>query len=177
MRASWKTGQPVEWVWLHRTPDYVYYNHAAHVNRGHQLFQLPRRRSITCRWFIIAKPHSMAWCLDCHRHPENFLRPDDQIFNLDWKPEDVKPAEFVAKYGQPKDATRRLSKKKKLTQAEIGQTLKERWNITAADELPGVPPMKQANLYETRFPSSAEPSNRDNILAQPRRAERHAGIS
>jgi hypothetical protein len=35
------------------------------------------------------------------RHPENFLRPEDQITNLDWKPEDVNPAEFVAKYGKP----------------------------------------------------------------------------
>ena len=34
VRASWKTGQPIEWVQLHRSPDYVYYNHAAHVNRG-----------------------------------------------------------------------------------------------------------------------------------------------
>jgi hypothetical protein len=58
------------------------------------------------------------------------LRPDDQIFNLDWKTDDVKPAEFVAKYGQPKDSPEDLSKKKKLTQTEIGQTLKERWNIT-----------------------------------------------
>jgi len=75
------------------------------------------------------KPHSMAWCLECHRKPENFLRPDDQIYNLDWKPEDVKPAEFVAKFGQPKDAEEDFSKKQKLTQEEIGQTLKERWNI------------------------------------------------
>jgi len=89
----------------------------------------------------IAQPHSMAWCLDCHRHPENYLRPDDQVFNLDWKPDDVKPAEFVAKYGQPSDTREDLSKhpngknedwtkKKKLTQTEIGETLKERWNIT-----------------------------------------------
>jgi len=76
-----------------------------------------------------AKPHSMAWCLECHRHPENFLRPEDQITNLDWKPSDVNPAEFVAKYGQPKDAREDWSKKKRLTQQEIGQTLKERWNI------------------------------------------------
>jgi len=34
VRESWKSGQPVEWVQLHRTPDYVFYNHAAHVNRG-----------------------------------------------------------------------------------------------------------------------------------------------
>jgi antitoxin component HigA of HigAB toxin-antitoxin module len=41
----------------------------------------------------------------------------------------VKPAAFVAKYGQSSDATEDLSKKKKLSQTEIGKTLKERWNI------------------------------------------------
>ena len=41
----------------------------------------------------------------------------------------MKPAEFVAKYGQPKEARKIGRKKKKLTQQEIGQTLKERWNI------------------------------------------------
>jgi hypothetical protein len=41
----------------------------------------------------------------------------------------VNPAEFVAKYGQPKEAEEDFAKKKKLTQREIGQTLKERWNI------------------------------------------------
>jgi hypothetical protein len=76
-----------------------------------------------------AQPESMAWCLECHRHPENFLRPDDQIFNLDWKPKDVKPAEFVAKYGQPGDVKEDWSTKKHLTQIEIGRTLKEKWNI------------------------------------------------
>jgi hypothetical protein len=76
-----------------------------------------------------AKPLSMAWCLECHRQPENFLRPEDQITNLDWKPDDVKPAEFVAKYGQPQETKEDLSKKKRLTQREIGQTLKERWNV------------------------------------------------
>ena len=34
VRSSWTTGQPVPWVQIHRTPDYVYYNHSAHVNRG-----------------------------------------------------------------------------------------------------------------------------------------------
>jgi hypothetical protein len=77
----------------------------------------------------LAEPHSMAWCLECHRHPEKFLRPEDEVFNLDWKPDDVKPAQFVEKYGQPRDSREDFSKKKKLTQAEIGQTLKEHWNI------------------------------------------------
>jgi hypothetical protein len=71
----------------------------------------------------------MAWCLECHRHPENFLRPEDQVFNLDWKPEDVKPAEFVQKYGKPPGAANDWEQKKTLTQKEIGLTLKERWNV------------------------------------------------
>jgi hypothetical protein len=57
------------------------------------------------------------------------LRPETEIFKLDWKPDWEKPADFVAKYGQPKDAKDDWSKKEKLTQQEIGQTLKERWNI------------------------------------------------
>lgn len=132
VRASWKSGHPVEWVWIHRLPDYVFYNHAAHVNRG-----------ISCavchgqinHMSVVAdaKPMSMAWCLECHRHPENFLRPEDQITNLDWKPDDVQPAAFVAKYGQPAGVTEDWTKKKHLTQQEIGQTLKERWNISASE--------------------------------------------
>jgi hypothetical protein len=128
VRASWKTGEPVQWVWIHRLPDYVFYNHAAHVNRGiscaschGQINHMPVVSD--------AKPMSMAWCLECHRHPENFLRPEDQITNLDWKPEDANPAEFVAKYGQPKNTREDWSQKKRLTQQEIGQTLKERWNV------------------------------------------------
>src|SRR5439155_1757824 len=83
---------------------------AATLNRGISCFRChgPVNHMSTV---YLAKPHSMAWCLDCHRHPENFLRPDDQVFNLDWKPDDVKPAEFVAKYGQPHDARDDFSKK------------------------------------------------------------------
>ena len=26
----------------------------------------------------------MEWCLDCHRAPEKFLRPRDQVFNMNY---------------------------------------------------------------------------------------------
>ena len=113
---------------IHRTPDYVFYNQAAHVNRG-----------ISCavchgqvnHMAVVRhdKPHSMAWCLECHRHPENFLRPEDQITNLNWKPADVDPAAFVAKYGKATGVKEDWSKKKHLTQEEIGLTLKQRWDV------------------------------------------------
>ena len=128
VRVSWNTGAPVDWIQIHRTPDYVYYNHSAHVNRGISCFSCHGQVNHMPVVYD-AKPLSMAWCLECHRHPENFLRPEKEIFNLDWNPDQVKPAEFVAKYGQPQGTKEDLSKEKKLTQREIGQTLKERWNV------------------------------------------------
>ena len=58
-----------------------------------------------------AKPHSMAWCLECHRAPGEFPSPGRSDYNLNWKPEDVKPADFVAKYGQPQGCDEDWSKK------------------------------------------------------------------
>jgi hypothetical protein len=29
----------------------------------------------------------MEWCLDCHRQPERFLRPREEVFSMDWQPE------------------------------------------------------------------------------------------
>jgi hypothetical protein len=82
---SWQTGKAIEWVQVHKTPDYVYYNHAVHVNRGVSC--------VSCHGKVNemavvhhAESHSMAWCLDCHRNPEKHLRPLDQITNLDWVP-------------------------------------------------------------------------------------------
>jgi hypothetical protein len=128
VRASWTSGQPVPWVQIHRTPDYVYYNHSAHVNRGISCFSCHGNINHMPVVYDV-KPLSMGWCLECHRAPENFLRPEDQITNLDWKASDVKPADFVAKYGQPEGVEEDWSKKKNLTQEEIGLTLKQRWNI------------------------------------------------
>ncbi|HEY2801180.1 MAG TPA: cytochrome c3 family protein [Chthoniobacterales bacterium] len=128
VRDSWTTGMPVAWVQIHRTPDYVYFNHSIHVNRGISCYNC--HGPVNHMPVVYhAKPHSMAWCLECHRAPENFLRPDDQITNLDWKPDDVQPAAFVAKYGEPAGVKEDWSKKKHLTQREIGLTLKQRWDI------------------------------------------------
>lgn len=92
VRDSWKTGNPVPWVRIHKAPDYVYFNHAVHVNRGVSC--------VACHGHVNhmevvyhAKPHSMGWCLECHRAPENHLRPLDQVTNLDWEPRLGRPNE------------------------------------------------------------------------------------
>lgn len=85
IRESWNTGEPVEWVKVHVAPDYVYFNHAVHVNRGISCVschgQINQMQVVSQ-----TQPMSMGWCLDCHRHPEKSIRPINQVFNLDWKP-------------------------------------------------------------------------------------------
>jgi hypothetical protein len=85
VRRSWTTGVPIKWVKVHRAPDYVYFNHSVHVNRGISC--------ASCHGQVNHMPvvfhdqsQSMGWCLECHRTPENNIRPKEHVFDLDWKP-------------------------------------------------------------------------------------------
>ena len=85
IRESWMTGRPVSWARIHQAPDYVYFNHAVHVSRGVSCFSC--HGSVNEMEAVYqGKPQSMAWCLECHRSPENHLRPPAEVFNLAWKP-------------------------------------------------------------------------------------------
>lgn len=83
LHDSWRTGDSVDWVRIHRLPDYVYFNHSAHVNRGVSCVSCHGRVD---QMEVVHqdKNQSMAWCLDCHRNPEPHLRPVDQVTNLAW---------------------------------------------------------------------------------------------
>ncbi|HEY7117169.1 MAG TPA: cytochrome c3 family protein [Tepidisphaeraceae bacterium] len=87
IRQSWATGKPMEWVKVHDLPDYVYFNHSAHVNHGVGCASCHGRIDHMDVVEQVA-PLSMGWCLDCHRAPENNLRPKDQVTNLAWRPTD-----------------------------------------------------------------------------------------
>lgn len=85
LRESWAKGTAVEWLKVHDLPDYVYFNHSAHVRRG--------VGCASCHGRVDQMPvvyqHetlSMGWCLDCHRAPEGHLRPLDQVTNMGFKP-------------------------------------------------------------------------------------------
>ena len=90
MRAAWNGGKadgpPVNWVRIHQVPDYVYFNHAAHVNRGVSCYSC---HGAVNEMAVVYQhqPQSMSWCLDCHRAPENNLRPPGEIYNMNWKAE------------------------------------------------------------------------------------------
>lgn len=86
IRNSYATGEPVEWVRIHKVPDYVYFNHAVHVNRGVSCVECHGQIN-EMETVYHAKPFSMAFCLDCHRNPEVAIRPLDEVYNLNWTPE------------------------------------------------------------------------------------------
>jgi len=85
VQASWKSGNPISWVRVHKTPDFVYFNHAVHVRRGigceschGKINEMPV--------VVHDQPLSMRWCLDCHRHPEDHLRPVQDATKMGWNP-------------------------------------------------------------------------------------------
>jgi hypothetical protein len=93
VRASWRDNKPIEWTRVHDLPDYVYFNHSIHVNKG--------VGCSTCHGRIDQMPAvyqyaslQMEWCLECHRAPERFLRPKDQVFNMAWRPENKSAQEL-----------------------------------------------------------------------------------
>ncbi len=150
-----ETGNPIPWIKIHNVPDYAYFNHSVHLNRGVSC--------VSCHGKINemevvrhAEPQSMGWCLDCHRNPELKLRPLDQITNLNYEASQlergafyrglletgVKPVEIAsvivgdskASDEAPKglDGILALAQKtygEQVTQLEVGSQLKKHWQI------------------------------------------------
>ena len=82
VRASYKdANKPVEWVQIHKLPDYVYFNHSVHVNRGVSCVECHGRVDEMDE-VRHEKHFSMTFCLDCHRDPNKRLRPLDKITDL-----------------------------------------------------------------------------------------------
>jgi hypothetical protein len=83
VRASYNSGMPVEWKRVHDLPDFAYFNHSAHINKGVGCASCHGRVD---KMEVVWKeePMNMGWCLECHRRPEQFLRPLDQITNMEY---------------------------------------------------------------------------------------------
>ncbi len=84
VRASFRNDQSIEWVRVNDLADFVYFNHSIHVAKGvgcqtchGQVDQMP----LTWR----EKTLHMEWCLDCHRQPEQYVRPKSEVFNMNYK--------------------------------------------------------------------------------------------
>jgi hypothetical protein len=84
VRESFKTDIPIQWTRVNDLPDYVYFDHSIHVVKGigcdtchgpvHRMPLMWRHASL-----------QMEWCLDCHRNPERYVRPREEVFNMAWQ--------------------------------------------------------------------------------------------
>jgi hypothetical protein len=85
VRESLETRDPILWVKVHDTPDFVYFNHAAHVTRGVSCVECHGRVD---RMEIVeqVEPLSMAWCIECHRNPHSRIRDPELVTQLDFVP-------------------------------------------------------------------------------------------
>lgn len=85
VRDSYVNNEPILWNKIYELPDFVYFNHSIHINKGvgcntchGQINQMQ----------LVAKavqPY-MGWCLGCHRQPENYVRPREEVFNMRYQP-------------------------------------------------------------------------------------------
>jgi hypothetical protein len=83
VRQSYASGQPISWNRVNQLPDFVYFDHSIHVQKGvacetchGRVDQMP----------VVAKAASlqMEWCLECHRNPEQQIRPREEVFTMGW---------------------------------------------------------------------------------------------
>lgn len=84
---AYEQDDPIEWIRVHNLPDYAAFNHSAHVNVGVGCESCHGRID---QMEVVAQkePLSMSWCLDCHRQPEKFVRPEDEVTTMGYEPEE-----------------------------------------------------------------------------------------
>ncbi|HXV84129.1 MAG TPA: cytochrome c3 family protein [Candidatus Binatia bacterium] len=85
VRQSFQTGKSLEWTRVHDLPGFVYFDHSIHIHKG--------VGCVTCHGRVDQMPLMwrentlyMEWCLECHRNPERYVRPREQVFSMDWQP-------------------------------------------------------------------------------------------
>ena len=102
VRNSYANDEPIHWTRVHDLPDFVYFDHSIHVDKG--------VGCSTCHGRVDQMPLAwrastlhMDWCLDCHRHPEVHVRDSDEVFTMPWPPkEGLSPRDgedLVEEYG------------------------------------------------------------------------------
>jgi Cytochrome c7 and related cytochrome c/Class III cytochrome C family len=117
LAAYHEAGLPPPWQRVHKVPEYAYFNHAVHIGRGVGCASC--HGPVNDMPVVFQdKPLHMGFCLNCHRRPEQALRPTDQVFNLDWQP------------GDGGDGVRGLTDRgRPKSQNRIGTELREKYQI------------------------------------------------
>lgn len=85
VRASFRDNKPLRWVRVHDLPDFVYFNHSIHIKKG--------VGCETCHGRIDQMPLTyqqnsllMEWCINCHRNPQDYVRPRSEITTMGYQP-------------------------------------------------------------------------------------------
>jgi len=101
VRASFRDDKPLHWIRVHDLPDFVYFNHSIHVKKGMgcetchgRVDQMPLMEQVNSL--------QMEWCLNCHRNPENYVRPRSEITTMGYRPpvpQSVIGPQLVKEYG------------------------------------------------------------------------------
>jgi hypothetical protein len=101
VRDSFRTGEPIPWIRVHDLADFTYFNHAIHVNKGvgcetchGRVDQMPLMYKANTLY--------MEWCLECHRAPEDFVRPREAVFTMGYQPpvdQRILGPQLVQQYG------------------------------------------------------------------------------
>jgi hypothetical protein len=101
VRASFRDDKPLHWIRVHDLPDFVYFNHSIHVKKGMgcetchgRVDQMPLMQQVNTL--------QMEWCLNCHRNPENYVRPRSEITTMGYRPpvpQSVIGPQLVRQYG------------------------------------------------------------------------------
>jgi hypothetical protein len=84
VRSSYQTDKSIEWSRVNALPDFVYFDHSIHVSKGIGCTTCHgpvAEMALTWR----ANTLEMSWCLECHRHPERYVRPREEVFNADYR--------------------------------------------------------------------------------------------
>jgi len=84
VRASLRNDEPIEWNRVHDLPDFAYFDHSIHVAKG---VGCDTCHGEVNKMALLARgaPLQMGWCLECHRNPEKYVRPPEEVFNMDWE--------------------------------------------------------------------------------------------
>jgi len=81
VRESYRTGRSLAWTRIYDLPDFVYFDHSVHVNKGIGCSECHGRvDKMPLTWQAVSL--EMQWCLECHRHPEEHVRPQSEVFNM-----------------------------------------------------------------------------------------------
>jgi hypothetical protein len=101
VRASFRDDKPLRWIRVHDLPDFVYFNHSIHVKKG--------MGCETCHGRVDQMPLmqqqnslQMEWCINCHRNPENYVRPRSEVTTMGYRPpvpQSVLGPQLVKEYG------------------------------------------------------------------------------